>query len=169
MSSGAETRTRNPSVNSRTLCQLSYPGSADHASRLVERFWAKVDLSGDCWLWTGAVNSRGYGQFAVDGRSRSAHRLAYEALVEAIPRPLTVDHLCRVKRCVNPAHMEIVTAAENKRRADEANGQGASATSCVRGHALTEDNVLRNGRGWRYCRTCHNEARRAKRAARAAA
>lgn len=87
---------------------------------LTDRFWSKVAIHEDgCWLWTGARNSRGYGQWAVNGLSRSVHRVAYEALVGPIPDGLTIDHLCRNKLCVNPDHLEPVTIAENVARAHE--------------------------------------------------
>lgn len=89
-----------------------------------ERFWAKVDRSGDCWRWTGALARGGYG-FAVVGsrddpqRYRNAHRFAYELSVGPIPEGLELDHLCRNRRCVNPAHLEPVTHSENMRRGVE--------------------------------------------------
>lgn len=87
---------------------------------LTDRFWSKVaKRDDDCWLWTGARNSRGYGQWGVNGRSRSVHRVAYEALVGPIPDGLTIDHLCSNKLCVNPEHLEPVTGAENTARAHE--------------------------------------------------
>lgn len=82
----------------------------------VERFWSKVDKSGDCWLWTAAVNPNGYAQFSPNRRRVYAHRYAYELACGPIPNDLTVDHLCRVRHCVNPAHLEVVTRGENTRR-----------------------------------------------------
>lgn len=123
---------------------------------LTDRFWSKVtkDEATDCWLWTGALNSRGYGCWGVQGVSHLTHRLAYEALVGPIPDRLTLDHLCRVKACCNPAHLEPVTAAENIRRA------GAAITHCPQGHEYTPDNTLTNGNGNRHCRECQNARRR---------
>jgi hypothetical protein len=84
---------------------------------LPARMVRKIDASGECWTWVGAVTSRGYGSFGYEGRIWSTHRLAYELLVGAIPAGLTIDHLCRNKLCCNPAHLEPVTLAENLRRA----------------------------------------------------
>jgi hypothetical protein len=84
---------------------------------MSERFWSKVDKSGDCWLWTGTITNR-YGRFFLaHGRMTPAHRWAYESLVGPIPEGLTIDHLCRNPPCVNPDHLEPVTVQENVRRA----------------------------------------------------
>jgi hypothetical protein len=77
-----------------------------------QRFWSKVDKSSDCWLWTASVNGSGYGQFAVGSRSDGtkhparAHVYAYEMLVGPVPAGFELDHLCRVRSCVNPAHLK---------------------------------------------------------------
>lgn len=83
------------------------------------RFWPKVDRSNGpdaCWIWRASFNPRGYAQFWDKGRVLRAHRYAYELLVGPIPDGLQLDHLCRDKRCCNPAHLEPVTAKENVRR-----------------------------------------------------
>lgn len=132
---------------------------------LPARFWAKVqpDASG-CWLWTAALNSRGYPCFGIRGRSHLAHRVAYQALVGTIPAGLEMDHLCRVPRCVNPAHLEAVTREENVRREMVA----ILPTHCPRGHAYTAENTYvkhrSNGQINRTCRTCVSAAREARRA-----
>lgn len=91
------------------------------------RFWAQTDRNGpvsdfrpdlgNCWIWTGSPDGRGYGQIKVDGRFVMAHRFGYELLVGPIPTDLTIDHLCMVKLCVRPTHLEPVTGEENTRRA----------------------------------------------------
>lgn len=75
----------------------------------------------DCWIWTRTMNTAGYGQvWNSDGTHQlTVHRVAYEAYVGPIPDGLEVDHLCNVRLCVNPAHLEIVTHAENLRRGAE--------------------------------------------------
>lgn len=142
------------------------------ASPPVERFWARVskDASG-CWLWIGALSVQGYGVFCPSREVQlSAHRFSHQIHGgRRVPKGLTIDHLCRVPRCVNPAHLEVVTYAENNRRMWEANRR----THCKRGHAYTPDNTMQSQRG-RACRECHRRrgresARRRRVAAREAA
>ena len=82
----------------------------------VERFWTKIRHSEGHWLWTTARESEGYGVLNVDGRLTLAHRFAYELFHGPIPQGLEIDHLCMVKHCVNPDHLEPVTHRENMRR-----------------------------------------------------
>lgn len=116
----------------------------------AERFWPKVDKRGPngCWLWTGRLFSNGYGCFMLKGRSLLAHRVAFEWQGD-IPEGLHLDHLCRVRACVNPAHLEPVTIQENNRRAS------AAKTHCPYGHPYNESNTY-VWRGGRYCRTCRH-------------
>jgi hypothetical protein len=95
----------------------------DQRAALEARFWPKVDKpedEGDCWMWVGCVSARKYGSFRVggrDGKTCIAHRVAYELLMGPIPRGTVLDHLCREKLCVNPAHLEPVSQHENIKRA----------------------------------------------------
>jgi hypothetical protein len=93
---------------------------------LTARFWSKVSKTDACWLWTGTLDAKGYGQFWDGQVIARAPRFAYEFLVDAIPEGLTIDHLCRVVACVNPAHLEPVTSEENTRRMHEARGHKPS-------------------------------------------
>jgi len=78
------------------------------------RFWARVEVTKTCWLWTGSRSRDGYGKFEpATSVFYKAHRFAYETVVGPIPEGLTLDHLCRVRRCVNPDHLEPVTNQEN--------------------------------------------------------
>ena len=120
------------------------------------RFWEHVEKTGDCWLWTAKQNGKGYGKFTVGRRSLGqrrdiyAHRFAYELLVGSIPDGLQLDHLCRVRNCVNPAHLEPVTPGENTRR-----GGPASKTRCDYGHEFTPENTYRQpSTGRRSCLKC---------------
>jgi hypothetical protein len=78
-------------------------------------------LDPTCWIWTGAVTSRGYGSVSYERRIWSSHKLAYVLLVGPVPDGLTLDHLCLIKRCCNPSHLEPVTNAENIRRGRASN------------------------------------------------
>ena len=120
---------------------------------LPDRMVEKVRTDGSCWTWLGAVTENGYGQMWFDGKPRRPHRVAYLLLVGEIPDGLTIDHLCRNKLCVNPAHMEPVTSAENKRR------WARLITACKRGHDYTQENTGRNSRGQRHCKRCIRESR----------
>lgn len=111
-------------------------------------FATRVQKTDTCWLWTGGKNTSGYGQCSVGRGTQVAHRIVYEALVGPIPNGLTLDHLCRVRHCVNPAHMEPVTKGENTRRGK------AAKTHCNRGHPLSGDNLVPLISGYRACKEC---------------
>jgi ribosomal protein S14 len=123
-----------------------------------------------CWIWTGNVRADGYGQTHYKGKVSKPHRVFYTELVGPIPDGLTIDHLCRVKLCVNPAHMEAVSASENLRRQYCA-GSGSPAdlarrTACKHGHPFTPENTRIRSGGSRICRECNRlNVRRARGAA----
>lgn len=120
---------------------------------LWERFWSKVDATGDCWLWTGYVQHNGYGQFCVKrGNNQMAHRIS-AAFVGRFPTDdLQVDHRCRVRRCVNPDHLQYVTPKVNVNRGIRPK---TYQTHCVNGHEFTDENTAHwpSKRGKR-CRIC---------------
>lgn len=85
---------------------------------LDDRIWKHVEKTDGCWLWTGGTTTAGYGVYSVvKGEMTTAHRIVYELLVGPIPEGMQLDHLCRVRRCVRPEHLEPVTPLVNTRRA----------------------------------------------------
>lgn len=128
------------------------------ATRLARR--RLVDDNG-CWIWQGRHNNCGYGSMTMqtpDGpRSQSVHRVAYEHFVGPIPAGMYIDHLCRVRDCFNPDHLEPVTPRENLMRSPIAPAaRNARKTHCPRGHAYTPDNIYASRETGRICRTCQN-------------
>ncbi len=107
-----------------------------------------------CWVWDRGLDGYGYGRM----RGRRAHRVSYELHVGPIPEGLDLDHLCRVRNCVNPAHLEPVTRAENVLRGVSRPAENARKTHCIHGHALTPDNVYVPPKrpGMRYCLRCRD-------------
>jgi len=132
-----------------------------HDQRAIKRFMGRFSVEGaGCWLWTRSVSTGGYGRFPLDGRTQSAHRVAYEMLVGPIPEGLQLDHLCRNPRCVHPDHLEPVTCRENLLRGETLQAHNAAKTHCLRGHEFAGENVYVSG-GRRHCRACRRERRRA--------
>lgn len=128
--------------------------------RALVRERATVQPSG-CWLWKGAPISGGYGGVMVEGRRYVAHRLSYEAFVGAIPEGLQLDHLCRKRQCVNPAHLEPVTAFENIVRAKSFLVAPGSDRYCRRGHFVEGYGGWLSPSGVRFCAVCRVSAERA--------
>lgn len=142
----------------------------------VERFWVKVNKEGPipdycpelgpCWLWTGALNKRtGYGNFGKP--QKLPHRVAYELCVGPIPEGLELDHLCRIRHCVNPTHLEPVTTQVNQLRSTSVSARNAVKTHCDNGHLFDEKNTLIS-RGRRTCRACNRDKTQRHRAKKAA-
>lgn len=124
------------------------------------RFWAKVRKTSTCWLWLGAIHHTGYGQFWFEGCAVFAHRWAYEQWVGPIPDGLELDHKCRIRHCVRPAHLEPVTNHENIRRGRSGQHQSAK-THCPAEHPYSGDNLYLNPTtGKRECRACNAERTR---------
>jgi hypothetical protein len=133
------------------------------------RFWDKVDRGpvpeydptlGNCWLWTAATDPRGYGRF--DQRpfgTALAHRVSLILDGQILEPGLTVDHLCRVRSCVRPSHLEQVTTQVNTGRTptEILSARQPRKTHCTRGHPYDSANTRTDPRGHRHCRTCDRE------------
>ncbi len=132
---------------------------------LPGRIWDKIAVNEEtsCWEWTGCITTSGYGQVRFPQKRWFTHRLVYTALVGDIPTGLVIDHLCRVRFCCNPRHLEVVTSKENSQRSPFGTAQGLldrhdslrNTTHCPKGHIYDGNNTYfipsTNGR---MCRTC---------------
>ena len=136
--------------NAKGFCGLHYSRwklTGDPLGLRVEhdeekRFWAKVEKTEACWNWLGSLTSDGYARFATGHRSEvKAYRWAYERCVGPIPDALQLDHLCSNRRCVNPAHLEPVTARVNVLRSRSFVAVNAAKTTCDNGHSYEPDNL----------------------------
>lgn len=121
-------------------------------SDVMKRLWAKVDASGNCWIWKGCT-SRGYGRIRLLGKNKLVHRLTYEEAYGPIADGLVVDHICRNRACARPEHLRAVTQQVNILVGIGACAMNARKTSCKRGHAFTPENtrLIPNGR---MCLAC---------------
>lgn len=136
----------------------------------LDRFFSKIEVNEEtgCWEWK-AFTHKGYARLNVAGKIVEAHRWIYQQLV-GIPEGMHLDHLCRVRYCVNPEHLEPVTNKENLMRGESVVAKRAKQTHCSRGHELNGTNLsilTTNGFKHRRCLKCHairESARRARKA-----
>ncbi len=135
----------------------------EESKSFKERFMDRVSIEPvtDCWMWIGAVNNKGYGVFNPSSNSGNtlAHRWSYELYIGPITDGLQIDHVCNVRLCVNPEHLQLATARENQ-FAEHSNAQSKinkAKTHCPRGHELIGDNIRWHGpdKTWRDCMRCH--------------
>ena len=134
--------------------------------REVVRFISHVRKTGYCWNWIGSLTNGGYGLVSMGGKLRLAHRVSYTIFKGKIPEGLTIDHLCRNRRCVNPAHLEAVTMQENVLRGTSKAANNARKTLCQNGHPLVKDNLELSALvvGERRCLICWRNYRANRRA-----
>ncbi len=138
---------------------------------LLDRIFDRIILNeANCWLWTGPQVD-GYGVIRNSGRQLRVHRVTFEYFIGEIPSELELDHLCRIRSCVNPWHCEAVTSLENWQRGKTPSRLNALKTHCVRGHEFSQENTLFykariRGKSYtlRVCRTCKREQNRERRA-----
>jgi hypothetical protein len=122
-------------------------------------FWEKVDTSGDCWLWRGYVMKNGYGM--CDQRTL-VHRFSWETVHGPIPAGLVIDHICRVRNCVRPDHLRVVTQRENVLAPGSESPAATKAAQerCVHNHLFSSENTRIRPNGTRACISCNRQAAR---------
>jgi hypothetical protein len=149
-------------------CEEATSTEGPRKRELPKHLVAKIqrDPQTGCWLWTGARDSRGYGNVRVGRSVRKAHRVVYELLEGAVAPGLDCDHLCRQPACVRPSHIEPVPHVVNVRRGKARTVPGArqrAKTQCPRGHAYSLENTyVQPSTGGRCCRACDQEKKRRK-------
>lgn len=119
---------------------------------LIDRVAEKIDFTDDCWIWTACRDEKNYGRIGVNGKSKYAHRVLYELIVDQVSSGLELDHLCRNPPCVNPDHLEPVTHKINSLRGDV---WKRKATHCPKDHPYDKKNTyILPSTGERKCRRC---------------
>ena len=136
-------------------------------TRTLKRFRSRYTIADrghdtPCWAWTHKKNNSGYGVFQLTRKEyveSLAHRAAHLLFVGPIPDGLEIDHLCRQRDCVNPAHFRLVTHQVNMLAGDNPFARNAQRTHCPQGHAYDTENTYR-WRGQRHCKICRRERKR---------
>ena len=124
-------------------------------TRDIDRFWGQVAFrQWGCWEWRGALAKKGYAHFWLVNSPRIGHRISYQITRGPIPDGLTIAHLCRNKKCVNPSHLEVATIRKSVLRGFGVTAMNARKRYCLRGHPLFGPNLYTYPNGGRSCRTC---------------
>lgn len=135
------------------------PSSTGSMPSFEFNFWSKVSIGDGCWMWMKGINHSGYGHIRINDRRYLSHRVSYRLIIGAIPEGLQLDHLCRVRACVNPSHLEPVTnLANSRRRFVFVKATLDERTHCWQGHLLDSRNTYTYPGHSNKCRRCHNES-----------
>ncbi|MEV5451643.1 HNH endonuclease signature motif containing protein [Streptomyces sp. NPDC052535] len=140
-----------------------------YAQTVMDRLIANLRQDGSCWVWTRSTNGDGYGLISIKRAMIRTHQVSYQLFVGSVPDGLQLDHLCRVRLCVNPDHLEPVTSGENTRRgtASQYLPDRSKWTHCKNGHAFTAGNTYTHPKtGYRTCRRCRADRQKEYDAAR---
>ncbi len=123
---------------------------------MIERILSRVErvTESGCWIYMGSLDGTGYGRIQKRKRSYATHRVTYEHFKGQIPDGLQIDHLCRVRCCCNPDHLEAVTGQVNVLRGQTVPARRAAVTHCPAGHEYTPENTRLSKRRQRSCRAC---------------
>lgn len=127
------------------------PRPINSVPRMMEN---SIQIVNGCWSWTGPVGHNGYGKCAINKKSKLAHRVFYQHFKGEIQSGNQIDHLCKNRLCVNPEHLEEVTAKENNLRSESPSAINAKKTHCINGHEFTVENTYVSKLGRRNCRAC---------------
>jgi hypothetical protein len=160
------------------FCQYHYNNLRNHGDPSwtpptpEERFWPRVNKNGPvfedkgpCWIWMGKPTPSGYGQFNNyaysiyrTGGGGMPHRYSYYLAFGEVDEGSHIDHLCRNRICVNPAHLEAVSPKVNVLRGQSPCAKNARKTHCPNGHEYSDDNIISSVRG-RSCKKCRDMGR----------
>ena len=117
-------------------------------------------LETECWICDYYTDKGGYCTIKLEYKTVRVHRFMYEYMVDIIPEGLQIDHLCKIRNCVNPKHLEPVTAIENMHRGNGPQMQAFRDNICIYGHSLKDAYIKPNGT--RSCKTCNINRNRQK-------
>jgi hypothetical protein len=163
-------------MNNREVMQLALDAlkfcdsmSADMAITALRAALKNNWQDSPCRIWPSYINPQGYGEIGTSkrlGKNLKGHRIVWEAVNGPVPEGMELDHLCRNRACVNPAHLEAVTHKENTLRGAGPTAINSRKTQCVNGHDFSPENTRILGNGRRQCKTCqerHTANNQAKR------